>query len=72
MHLGQQIMYARQKRGIGPYTLARELKISANTLKKLESEGWTRDQSVIQRIADHLDATFVVQFMPQISAGQID
>jgi ribosome-binding protein aMBF1 (putative translation factor) len=68
-HLGIQIKRAREARSVGLYTLARELKASPHTLKKLESEGWCRHPELVQQISTFLGAQFVVVFQPPAADG---
>ena len=68
-HLGTQIKRAREAKSVGLYTLARELKASPHTLKRLESEGWCRHQELVREISKYLGARFVVVFEPESEDG---
>ena len=69
MHIGQQIIEARQAAGVGRYTLARELGISAHTMIKIEESGWTARPQILQQIADLLGCELRITFAPDTAGG---
>ena len=66
-HLGTQIKRAREQAGVGMYTLAREIKTSPHTLRKLEKDGWCRHPELLQQISTYLNAQFVIVIQPAAS-----
>ena len=68
-HMGQQVAAARIAQGIGPYSLARRVGTSAQTILNLEESGWVRQPDLLQKISDELGCVLSVVFSPTNTGG---
>ena len=68
-HMGQQVAAARIAQGIGPYSLARRVGTSAQTILNLEESGWVRQPDLLQKISDELGCVLSVVFSPSNAGG---
>ena len=68
-HMGQQVAAARIAQGIVPYSLARRVGTSAQTILNLEESGWVRQPDLLQKISDELGCVLSVVFSPSNAGG---
>ncbi len=71
-HMGQQVAAARTAQGIGPYSLARRVGTSAQTILNLEESGWVRQPDLLQKIANELAAFCRSRLCPATPVGDND